>query len=184
MGAKINIAVVSLIAGAAGGVGYGMMLVDETKLKLVEVLKDKEQAVQNADRMRILNDNAVKKYGKELGALVMAAGAPAAPAAAAREPLDTEKFRRAIRRLFLSASVFTASSFETEMVRCAAAQPKRILQPSRGETTKRPQNSMPAAEHQVLEWQQYRLDAQQHGVHDADGVDGMQHQAPEEADVF
>ncbi len=82
MGAKINIAVASLIVGVAGGASYGMMLVDETKLKLIEVLKDKEQAAQNADRMRILNDNAVKRYGKELGTLVRAAGVPAAPPAA------------------------------------------------------------------------------------------------------
>lgn len=88
MGAKVNIAVVSLIVGAAGGASYGMMLVDETKLRLMAVMQEKDQAAQNADRMRKMNNDAAKRYGKELGTLVMAAGAPAAavPPAAAPAP--------------------------------------------------------------------------------------------------
>jgi hypothetical protein len=86
MGAKVNIALASLIVGAAGGGSYGMMLVDETKLKLIEVMKEKDQAALNANRMRAMIDDAAKKYGKELGALVMAAGAPASAAPPAAAP--------------------------------------------------------------------------------------------------
>jgi hypothetical protein len=35
------------------------------------------------------------------------------------------------------------------------------------------------AQHQRLDWKQQGLDAQQHRVHDTDGVDGMQHQTLE-----
>ena len=80
----ILIAVVALIVGAAGGGGYGMMQVDEVTQKLMAAMQDRDQAAQNADRLRKMNDEAAKKYGKELGRLVTSAGgAPAAPAAAA-----------------------------------------------------------------------------------------------------
>jgi len=48
--------------------------------------QEKEQAVQAADRLRKTNDEASKKYGKDLGKLVMAAGAAAAPAATPAAP--------------------------------------------------------------------------------------------------
>ncbi|MEO8443090.1 MAG: hypothetical protein ABI547_11425 [Betaproteobacteria bacterium] len=91
MNDKIKLIVVGLVAlliGAAGGVGYGMMQVDEVNQKLAATTQEKDQAVQNADRLRKMTDEASKKYGKELGKLVMAAGAaaPAAPAAASVAP--------------------------------------------------------------------------------------------------
>lgn len=84
----IVVGLVTLLIGAAGGVGYGMMQVDEVNQKLAATTQEKEQAVQNADRLRKMNDEASKKYGKDLGKLVMAAGgaAPAAPAAAPVAP--------------------------------------------------------------------------------------------------
>lgn len=77
--------VVGLLVGAAGGAGYGMMQVDEVTQKLAAATQEKDQAVQSADRMRKTNDEASRKYGKELGKLVMAVS-PAAPAAAPAAP--------------------------------------------------------------------------------------------------
>ncbi len=76
---------VALVVGAAGGIGYGMMQVDEVNQKLAATTREKDQVVQNADRLRKTNDEASKKYGRELGNLIMAASAavlavaPAAP---------------------------------------------------------------------------------------------------------
>lgn len=78
----ILVGVVSLIVGAAAGGGFGMMQTDEVTQKLVAATQEKDQAVQNADRMRKMNDDAAKKYGRELGKLVTAIGASTAPAAA------------------------------------------------------------------------------------------------------
>lgn len=91
MNDKIKLIVVGLVAlliGVAGGVGYGMMQVDEVNQKLAATTQEKDQAVQNANRLRKLSDDAVKKFSAELGKLVMAAGAaaPAAPAAAPAAP--------------------------------------------------------------------------------------------------
>lgn len=80
----IVIGVVSLIIGAAGGWWYGMMQVDDVTLKLVAATQEKDQAMQSADRLRKTNDEAATKYGKDLGKLVAAAGAPAAVAAQAQ----------------------------------------------------------------------------------------------------
>ena len=76
---------VSLVIGAAGGGGYGMMQVDEVTHQLMAVTQEKDQAVQDANGLRKLGEEAAKKYGKDLGKLVNAAGAsaPAAPAASA-----------------------------------------------------------------------------------------------------
>ena len=52
-----------------------MLQVDEANQKLAVTTQEKEQAVQAADRLRKTNDEASKKYGKDLGELVMAAGA-------------------------------------------------------------------------------------------------------------
>src|SRR5471032_3049014 len=71
----ILIGAVALIVGAAGGGGYGMMQVDDVTQKLMAALKEKDQAVQNSDRLRKLSDEATKKYGRDLGKLVVAAGA-------------------------------------------------------------------------------------------------------------
>lgn len=76
------IGVVSLIIGAAGGWWYGMMQVDEVTLKLMATTQEKDQALQSADRLRRMNDDAAKKYGKDLGKLVMAVAIPAPPAGA------------------------------------------------------------------------------------------------------
>ena len=86
MGNKIKmilVGVVSLIIGVAVGGGYVMMEVDEVSQKLMEATQKKDQAVQSADRLRKLSDEAAQKYGKDLGKLVMAAGAPAPAAVAA-----------------------------------------------------------------------------------------------------
>src|ERR1700712_666043 len=83
-GKLVIVGLVALVAGAAGGTGYGMMQVDEVNQKLAATTQEKDQAVQNADRLRKTNDEASKKYGRELGKLVMAttATAPAAVPAA------------------------------------------------------------------------------------------------------
>lgn len=88
----IVIGIVSLIIGAAGGWWYGMLQVDEVTLKLVAATQEKEQALQSADRLRKTNHEAATKYGRDLGKLVTAGGAPAAvqaqpaPAAPAAAP--------------------------------------------------------------------------------------------------
>lgn len=88
----IVIGVVSLIIGAAGGWWYGMMQVDAVTLKLMAETQEKEQALQSADRLRKTNNDAAMKYGRDLGKLVTAGGAPAAaqsppaPAASAAAP--------------------------------------------------------------------------------------------------
>lgn len=86
MGKLIIVGLVALIIGAVGGAGWGMLQVDEANQKLAVTTQEKEQAVQAADRLRKTNDEASKKYGKDLGKLVMAAGAAAAPAATPAAP--------------------------------------------------------------------------------------------------
>ncbi len=78
-GSTILIGVVALIIGAVGGVVYGMMVVDEVNQKLVAVTQERDQAVQNAGRLRKLNDEAAKKYGQNLGKLVVAVPAADEP---------------------------------------------------------------------------------------------------------
>ncbi len=78
----ILIAVVALIVGAAAGAGFGMMQVDEVTQRLVVTTQEKEQAQQNAERLRKMNDEASRKYGNELGRLVTVAAALPAPVAA------------------------------------------------------------------------------------------------------
>jgi uncharacterized protein HemX len=97
----ILIGVVALIVGAAGGVGYGMMQVDDVTQKLVAALKEKDQAVQNADRLRKINDDAVKKYGADLGKLVLAAGALG--------PDDPAKLIDSVRAMLAARDGFRAS---------------------------------------------------------------------------
>ena len=88
----IVIGIVSLIIGAAGGWWYGMTQVDDVTLKLIAATQEKDQALQSADRLRKTNNEAVTKFGRDLGKLVTAGGAPAAaqaqpaPAAAAAAP--------------------------------------------------------------------------------------------------
>lgn len=88
----IVIGIVSLIIGAAGGWWYGMMQVDEVTLKLMAAIQEKDQVLQSADRLRKTNHEAATKYGRDLGKLVTAGGAPAAvqvqpaPAAPAAAP--------------------------------------------------------------------------------------------------
>ena len=82
----IVVGVVALIVGLAGGIGYGMIQVDEANQKLAAVMQEKDQAVANAARIKKQNDDAAGKYGKELGKLVMAASSPAPAAAAPAAP--------------------------------------------------------------------------------------------------
>src|SRR5450759_766230 len=82
----IVIGAVSLIIGAAGGWWYGMMQVDDVTFKLMTATHEKDQAVQNADRLRKMNDDAAKKYGKDLGKLVMAVATPPLPVPPAEAP--------------------------------------------------------------------------------------------------
>ena len=83
-GKTILIALIGLIVGAAGGVGYGMLQVDEVNQKLLAATQERDQAQQSADRLRKNNEDAAKKYGKELGKLVAGGGAPVAAAAPAQ----------------------------------------------------------------------------------------------------
>lgn len=86
MNEKVKLAVtgvVALVVGAAGGIGYGMMQVDEVNQKLAATTQEKDQAVANANRLKKLSDDAATKFGKDLGKLVMASAAPAAAAPAA-----------------------------------------------------------------------------------------------------
>jgi hypothetical protein len=76
----IVVGVVALIIGGGGAGYYGMMQVDDVTQKLTAALKDKDQAVQSADRLRKTNDDAAKKYGKDIGAQVAVAGAADDPA--------------------------------------------------------------------------------------------------------
>src|SRR5258706_8869519 len=65
-----------------------MMQVEEVNKKLGATTKEKDKAVQNANRLRKMTDDASKKYGNDLGKLVIAASAavPAAAAAPAAAP--------------------------------------------------------------------------------------------------
>ena len=117
----IVVGVVALLVGAAGGIGYGMMQVDEVNQKLAAATQEKDQAAANAARMKKMNDDAAGKYGKELGKLVMAASAqapaaaPAAPAAgqpaAAPAPAadDSAKTLDSARALLAMRDGFRAS---------------------------------------------------------------------------
>jgi len=94
-----------LIIGAAGGWWYGMMQVDEVTLKLMAATQERDQALQSADRLRKTNNEAATKYGRDLGKLVTAGGAPAtaqaqpAPAAPAAAPAvdDSAKLIDSVR---------------------------------------------------------------------------------------
>ena len=100
------------------------------------------------------------------------------------KPLDMEKLLKASGRLFFPVSIFTTTSLGSERVRGAKTQTHRISEPSRGAGDSLHRISMTAAEYEVLERQQYRLDAQQHRMHNADGVDCVKHKASEEADIL
>jgi len=86
----VLVGLVSLVIGAAGGGGYGMMQVDAVKQQLTAATQEKERAVQDATRLRKLSDAAARIYGIELGKLVNATGAPApAPAPVTGQPAVT-----------------------------------------------------------------------------------------------
>jgi len=86
----ILVGVVSLLVGAAGGVGFGMTQVDEVTQKLTAVTQEKDDALASLDRTRKMPDEAAKKFGKELTALVNAAGA------ATEDPAKTIDATRAL----------------------------------------------------------------------------------------
>src|SRR5687767_6864599 len=76
----ILIGIVALIIGAVIGIAYGGLETDEVSQKLAATMQERDQAVQNADRMRKLNAEAEKKYGTNLGKLIVAAPAGDDPA--------------------------------------------------------------------------------------------------------
>jgi hypothetical protein len=120
----IVVGVVSLVVGAAGGGGYGMMQVDDVTQKLMAATQEKEQAVQNADRLRKMSDEAGKKYGKDLGKLV-AAAAPAAvpgtdPAADDAKLLDGVRAILALRDGFRASLDGVRASMDPDMDALAA----------------------------------------------------------------
>jgi hypothetical protein len=120
----IVVGVVSLVVGAAGGGGYGMMQVDDVTQKLMAATQEKEQAVQNADRLRKMSDEAGKKYGKDLGKLV-AAAAPAVvpgtdPAADDAKLLDGVRAILALRDGFRASLDGVRASMDPDMDALAA----------------------------------------------------------------
>ena len=132
----ILVGVVSLVVGAAGGGGYGMMQVDEVSQKLIATTQAKDQAVQNAERLRKLSEDAARKYGSELGKLVLAAGGPApvAPPAApvtgqpaltpvaddGAKALDSARAILVVRDGFLASLDGVRSAMDSEMDAMAA----------------------------------------------------------------
>jgi len=114
----ILIGVVALIVGVAGGGGYGMMQVDDVTQKLVSAMKEKDQAVQNSDRLRKLSDEATKKYGKELGKMVMAAAA--VPADDPAKLVDSVRAMLAVRDGFRSSLDGARTSMNSEFDALAA----------------------------------------------------------------
>jgi len=71
----ILVGVVSLLVGAAGGGGFGMMQVDEVTQKMNAAAQEKDEALKNLDRARKMPEESAKKFGKDLASLVTAAGA-------------------------------------------------------------------------------------------------------------
>lgn len=72
----ILVGVVSLLVGAAGGGGFGMMQVDEVTQKLTAAQQEKDEALKSLDRTRKMPEEATKKFGKDLAALVTTATTP------------------------------------------------------------------------------------------------------------
>jgi len=128
------VGVVSLVVGAAGGGWYGMMQVDEVTQKLVSATQEKEQSAQDALRVRKMNDDAVKKYAKDLGKLIAATGTTVPPAAApaAGQPavppaaddgskvLDSARAILALRDGFRASLDGVRASMDSEMDALAA----------------------------------------------------------------
>ena len=115
----ILVGVVALIVGAAIGGGYGMMQVDEVTQKLMAATQEKEQAVQSALRLRKLSDEAAKKYGAELGKLIMAASTPA-PADDGAKAIDSARALLALRDGFRASLDGVRTSMDSEMDALAA----------------------------------------------------------------
>lgn len=86
----IIVGVVSLLVGAAGGGGFGMMQVDEVTQKLTAATQEKDEALKSLDRARKMPDESAKKFGKDLAGLVTATGA------AADDPAKTIDAARAL----------------------------------------------------------------------------------------
>ena len=75
-GAKIVLTgVAALIIGAVLGVAYGDLQVDEVNQKLAATIQERDLALQNVDRLRKMNAEAEKRYGTNLGKLIVAAPA-------------------------------------------------------------------------------------------------------------
>ncbi len=71
----ILVGVVALLVGAAVGGGFGMMQVDDVTQKMNVLMQEKDEALKSLERARKMPDESAKKFGKDLGALVTAAGA-------------------------------------------------------------------------------------------------------------
>lgn len=71
----ILVGVVSLLVGAAGGGGFGMMQVDEVTQQLNAMTQQKDEALKGLDRAKKMPEESAKKFGKDLAALVTATGA-------------------------------------------------------------------------------------------------------------
>jgi hypothetical protein len=130
-GKMLLVGVVSLVVGAAGGGGYGMLQVDEVTQKLVSATQEKEQSAQDALRLRKMNDDAVKKYAKDLGKLVAATATSAPPAAApaaapppvaddGAKALDSARAILALRDGFRASLDGVRASMDSEMDALAA----------------------------------------------------------------
>ena len=96
----ILVGVISLLVGAAGGGGFGMMQVDEVTQKLTAATQEKEDALKLADKARKMPEEASKKFGKDLAALVTNAGAT---------PEDAAKTIDATRALLVARDGIRAS---------------------------------------------------------------------------
>ena len=113
----VLIALLALIVGLVLGGGWGMMQTEEANQQLAVVTQEKEQAVQSASRQRRMSDEAVRKFGTELGKLVSAVdlaapavpqpGAEAQPPAAA--PADTSKLVDSARAILATRDGLRAS---------------------------------------------------------------------------
>jgi len=107
--------IVALAVGAGGGYWFEMMKVDEVNQQLTVMTQQKNQAQQNADRLMKADQDAVKKWGNELGKLIVAAtAAPEAPPAATDAPAapvvpDTAKIVDGARAILAARDGFRAS---------------------------------------------------------------------------
>ena len=68
----ILVGVVSLIIGAVLGIAYAGLETDEVRGQLAATMQERDQAMQNSERLRKLNAEAEKRYATNLGKLIVA----------------------------------------------------------------------------------------------------------------